>query len=168
MNKLTIATSMITLILLSFFSFDSDNQISKNDKGITSKAIHEISMLDKNQLEIEKEWLALQALSDLEKQKKILAKQPESNSNAKSLTIGGNDYNLLGIFIAQSESFILISPKLIDEKTNQKANMMKILQGQEITAGITLGELTSDKITLKSTEGTFEFKLFERNSNDTL
>ncbi|MBU2891940.1 hypothetical protein KO495_01225 [Colwellia sp. D2M02] len=174
MNKLTLVISMITLLWLSsdFWEYKSDD--STTDSDMATQVLHTPSELDNELLAVEEDWLAIQASADLAEAEKLALKNVDvADPNENILTIGDNSYNLLGIFMATDNPFILISLRnksKVSRKSklnHNHSNTMKVLLGQEITAGIVLSQLSSDKITLKGAKGTFEFKLFERNSNDT-
>lgn len=159
MKWLTISLSILTLYYLVNSLVSEDGSIIEDKKLST---ISTFSQPNKNTLKlaIEADWLI-----DHEKiaQEKKL-KQAQANKKADvvtqkpvklypTLTIAGVDYQLLGIFKSNNLPFILI-------KANKLA-IKKVVQGAEVSPGITLQQVLANKITLFSAGNTIEFKLFE-------
>lgn len=177
MNKLTIILSFLTFAWLSvdLFATGDNDETVVSDK-MASKFYPPLSVVE-SLLAIEEHWMKLQK-EDEEAQAEKLARnnkslEPEVDKS-KLLLIGDDSYQLLGIFVTQSTPFILV--KLLSKTSDQNSikntpsarssGIIKVLKGQEMSPGITLTELTSSKIILQGKDETFEFKLFERSSND--
>ena len=175
MTKIAGVISFITLILLASEFFESGSQLSKANRDNVSQRLVEPITIANELLIVEKEWLALQAQADLDKANKLLAKQNKNevdNNDNTLLKIGEGQYQLLGIFVNQDNPFILVKEvnKTAAKKQQKKtspSSVVKVLLGEELSTGIVLTELTSDRIKLQGKDEIFEFKLFERASNET-
>jgi hypothetical protein len=133
-------------------------------------------------LEVELVWQQLKA-------DRIKAKQPveyeadKTINNKDVLTLGDNKYALFGIFNAskhtnestiaiknsgmtndvQSKAFILIKALNKKDKSHE-AQMFKVMQGEQLSDGITLLTVTSNSIMFRQGTELIEFKLFEPKS----
>jgi len=173
MNKLAIAFSFITLVLLGADFFYSNEQDIKNGRSKASTEFYNPVVISKTPLAIEKHWLDLQKQAELARTEKLAAKNNNGEpkiDKTKLLTVGDNSYQLLGIFVSENTPFILVKP-LEPSNTKQAGNssssgIIKLLKGQELTPGIVLTQLTSNKIVLQGENETFEFKLFERSNHE--
>jgi len=155
----------LILSILTFYLFCSDFLIKdsqlKQNKNLTklSKFTPPETAVDK--LEIEKKWHGLKeqrvAAANASLQPKLKVKPTVKAKVLPTLTIAGIKYQLLGIFKKNNKPFILLKTK--NEKLKQ------VSQGTEISPGVILTSVSSDKITLTTTEKTIEFKLFERDNN---
>ncbi len=182
MNKLTVSLSFLTLLWLSVDLFGVADDEGKVANNKLSSNFYPPNSLSDALLAIEERWLSLQNEADKAQAEILAAKnkvvEPEIDES-KLLSFDGKSYQLLGIFVTNTTPFILV--KLLkqagDIESNQdkkkksmqstrKSGVIQIQKGQEISPGITLSELTSNKIVLRGKNKTYEFKLFERSSND--
>jgi hypothetical protein len=180
MRLVSILLSAITLMYLGilFVNEEKSDRIEAYTAN-TPKLVIPAYTSD-TQLEVEKVWQQLKA-------DRIKAKQPNKGATDKMpknkdvLTLGENQYALYGIFNAgkkeaiehdstehngsNSQSFILI--KALDKKEKSADTLMlKVIQGDELSKGITLVAVTSNSISFKQDNELIEFKLFEvKNDN---
>ncbi len=160
MKWLTVVLSTITLlVLLSELIVETSDAISNKEIAAV------VSLLPLNQnaekLAIEADWLIDHAKIAAGKRAKAETKNNKNNKGVikeavpsyPTLNIAGVDYQLLGIFKSDNLPFILLKAK--------KESIKKIIQGNEISSGIILKEVSATKIILDRAGKSIEFKLFE-------
>ncbi len=167
--------SMLTLVYLTF-TFVVDQQASHTtDQKSKSPVLVLPAYTSDTPLVVETIWQQLKA-------DRLKAKQPgtrkidEALKNRDVLTIGESKYALYGIFnvhkqgvIEQgkkeidghaSKAFILIKP-LVKKGKSADVVMLKVMQGEDVSEGVTLVTVTSNSISFKHDDELTEFKLFE-------
>lgn len=163
MNYLAIGFSIITLywLVADFLVFDATQKNNLEDQKIKAFVAPKEPL---NELVIEKEWIRARLERDEKEAKERIAqnnKQKPTKAKAKptypTLTVGGIDYRLMGIFKSKESTFILLKAP--------KNKVIKVIEGHEISPGIVLKKVSATKIILTRADETIEFKLFERNKN---
>jgi hypothetical protein len=178
MNKYAFLLSAITLIYLSYTLIveTKSNELIKPPQKIFRLVIP--AYISDTPLEAELKWKQLK--SDRNKVQKP-AGNPEGHvlKGKDVLTIGDNKYALYGIFNSSdgeaekgddkfieltAQTFILI--KKLSKKNNVAGStMLKIMQGETLSEGIVLVEVTSNSIKFKHDDNFIEIKLFDANSD---
>jgi hypothetical protein len=173
MNKLTLIICAITLLWLVWTTFDTEEVKVKNNSHQATDLITPYK-LSKDLLAVEEEWLLLQKNVDLAALEKLAMKNKNKNKNnplnERLLSIGDNNYRLIGVFLSDKQPFILI--KQINNQTAKKNadssnGLLKVILGDEINSGTILTHITSNSITLTTNQTAIEYKLFERSINET-
>ena len=178
MKFVTICLSVVTLMYLSYMFVIEDKSSQNTDKTLSQSHLIAPAHISDTPLEVEKVWHQLKA-------DRVKAKQPVEDAvddalkNKDVLTVGDNTYALYGIFNVSkdtdaikisgksndlpSKAFILI--KALSKKSkkdkSQKVQMLKVMQGEELSKGITLIAVTSNSISFQSADELIEFKLFD-------
>jgi hypothetical protein len=170
MRFVSILLSIVTLMYLGYLFVNDEKSdrietyTAKNPKLVIPAYISD------TKLEVEKVWQQLKA-------DRIKSKQPvkdnidETPKNKDVLTLGENQYALYGIFNASkndakehsrntSKAFILIKA-LAQKEKSAEALLLKVMQGDELSKGVTLVSVTSNSISFKQDDELIEFKLFE-------
>jgi hypothetical protein len=170
MNKLTIIICAITLLWLVLATFDNEKTEVKNNALKATELITPYE-LSKELLPVEEKWLLLQKNFDLAALEKLAAKNKGNQPNERLLSIGDNNYRLIGVFLSDNEPFILIKQIMTNQtaknNTDSSNGLLKVMLGEEINSGTFLTHITSNSITLTTNDKTVEFKLFERRINET-
>lgn len=160
MKWLSVILSMLTLYLFGSDFFINNSQ-NKKTKPVMELAMFIPPKAAVDKLEIEKQWHGLKeqriAAAKAVLQPDLKAKPEIKAKVLPTLTIAGIKYQLLGIFKTGDNPFILLKTK--------SEQLKQVPQGTEISPGVILTSVSSDKITLTTTEKTIEFKLFERDNN---
>lgn len=131
----------------------------KNQVEKPSNALTKPHLIDKNEMsEIEKDWREkqkayLQQLANKNKPKP--AEKPPKDT--LTLMLNGKNYKIYGTFVSRDKPFALIS----DGK-----KLRQVPKGQEITEGVVLHRIESNKITLAQQGKLIEYKIFERTKHD--
>lgn len=178
MRAIAVFLSVVTLIYLTY-SFIIGQKANKiTEKALNSPKLVVPAYISDTPLMVEEIWQQLKA-------ERIKAKQPvdkvdsSSLKNKDVLTIGKNKYVLYGIFNANKQNksanvkenskkmdvslgqpFILIK-SLVKKGNSEESIMLKVIQGDEISKGVTLTIVTSNSISFKKNDKLVEFKLFE-------
>jgi hypothetical protein len=74
-----------------------------------------------------------------------------------TLMVGGNNYELLGIFQSENSLFVLLK--------NENKDMLKLKLGDELLGEFTLTEISSNTIVFVNNNERLEYKLFEQNKH---
>jgi len=182
MKLVAIFMSAVTLVYL-VYSFILEQQFDHIvEKTTSSPTLVTPAYISNTPLTVERVWQELKA-------ERIKAKQPveknKNNSlkNKDVLTIGENKYVLYGIFNAKfnankqhentniknnsenldehsEQPFILIK-NLVKKNDSEKAFMLKVIQGEELSKGVVLSKVSSNSISFKQNNELIEFKLFD-------
>lgn len=179
MKFVTIGFSVLTLMYLSYMFIIEDKPNQDAGKTLSQSNLITPAYISDTPLEVEKVWHQLKA-------DRAQAKQPVGDvvdnalKNKDILTVGDNTYALYGIFNASkgssedtsaiknsvksndlpSKAFILIKA-LSKKDKSQKVQMLKVMQGEELSKGITLIAVTSNSISFQKADELVEFKLFD-------
>lgn len=178
MKVIAIFLSVLMLIYLTYTFVVEDKSSQKSEQVLKTSRLVEPAYISDARLEVEQVWQQLKA-------DRIKAKQPiedKVDNELKSkdlLTVGDNQYTLYGIFNANkdtsalnnngkpnnlpSQAFILIKALNIKDNKNkpEEAQMLKVVQGEELSKGIVLFAVTSNSISFKQAGELIEFQLFD-------
>lgn len=163
MKFLSVVFSIITLLYMSNDLFSSAT-LSGKEKTYKDIVAFTAPQLYENKLEIEEDWIEKKIkpvpnkLSIDKKNSALKNKEEKPKDDAYPLLkIGGENYQLLGIFLNDDIPFILLKAK--------SSLVKKVVEGKEISSGIFLKKILANKITLSHSGEIIEFKLFERNNH---
>ncbi|MCP4990440.1 MAG: hypothetical protein GY928_31705 [Colwellia sp.] len=175
MRLISILLSVVTLVYLSLLFVNQDSSDSIETYTANSPILVIPAYISDAPLEVEKVWQQLKA-------ERIKAKQPVKDTTDKTpknkdvLTLGENKYALYGIFNANEKSDKEQSRKGLSESSRKafilikalstkgkavEALMLKVVQGGELSKGVTLVAVTSNSISFNQDGELIEFKLFE-------
>lgn len=172
MNRLTLGLSLLTLIyfVLSFVEQLQAGELSS--QGLTFSKLKVPASIQSDLLPVEIAWHKIKSDS-------IKAKLPIDKtagllkSNNDILTFGEKKYILYGIFnsshsVNNSDRSAFILIKKLNSQTaqgeNNKASLLNIKQGGELSPGVVLKKVSSNSITFEHNNKVIEFKLFENNN----
>jgi hypothetical protein len=153
-------------------TFDAEEAKVKKNSHTATEFITPYK-LSKDLLAVEEEWLLLQKNFDLAALEKLAMKNKNKNNppNERLLSIGDNNYRLIGVFLSDKQPFILIKQIINNQTANKNADsgngLLKVILGDEINSGTILTHITSNSITLTTNQTAIEYKLFERSINET-
>lgn len=173
MKIIAIGMSLVIFIYLSmaFFTQQSDHQHSKA-LFVVPKAMKPAYIGDAP-LKVEQEWQKLKVEQLIPKDNSKVS----TDVNKDILSIGEQEYVLYGVFNAansnelkrlvknqpkgriENDAFILI--KALNTPKNIEAKMLKVIEGEELSKGVTLAIVTSNSISFKQDDELVEFKLFK-------
>jgi hypothetical protein len=175
MRFVAIFLSLVMLVTLTYQFFIEGKAIQNKDKIVKITELVIPAYISDTPLEVERVWQQLKA-------KRIKAEQPvevksdKSLKNKDVLTLGKSKYALYGIFNSSkngvveginkrqsgstAKAFILIKA-LVNEDKSAEASILKVMQGEELSEGITLVGVSTNTISFKQGDEQIEFKLFE-------
>lgn len=171
MRVIAIFMSVLTLsyLLYSFIIDQQASQVAQHSLGSPKWVVP--ANISSIPLKVETVWQQLKA--DRIKAKQPIEKVKQDSLQKKDiLTIGENKYALYGIFNGRNETgnnkqneplnqaFILIKA-LENKDKSTDISMLKVLEGDELSEGISLISVTTNSISFKQDDQLIEFKLFE-------
>jgi len=147
-------------VLTVYLLFDelSLSQQSAAEKQHEYKLPENIDPVKKQEiLPVEKEWLAY--LLEPEVKKPVPESQPEKTKKPPypTLTVGGKNYQLLGIFKKDDQPFVLL--KAVNSE------LIELKEGATLSENVVLQTITASAITLSQGDELIKFKLFERSDH---
>lgn len=149
------------LCLLTVYSLYSDLPFSESsftEKQQQYELYDNIDPVKKQQiLPVEKEWLAY--LNEPEVKKPKSEKKPDKTKKSPypTLSVGGKNYQLLGIFKNDKQPFVLLKAP--------NSELIELKEGATLTEGVTLQTIAASAITLMQGDELMKFKLFERSDH---
>lgn len=177
MKVIAISTSIVTLLYLSYAFISETSDIQLAEKDVAELRSVSPILISETRLEAENTW---QKLKDQKNKPKIppVKKKEKAVVNKDIFSIADKRYVLYGIFNAgitngtkksehtkqDSRAFILIKSYDNDnekQKNTSKSELLKVVQGEELSPGIKLVALSTDSISFKHEDNIIKFKLFE-------
>jgi hypothetical protein len=155
MKILVVLLSVLVVMILSIDLWQESHQPPQTSRTGSLANIVLPSTFAKEPLAIEKRWLNLQAKRELAQQAPQ-KKKPDINS--KTLTIGGIEYLLYGVFNQKYNPFILL--KGADNK------LVKLAIGQTVNELFVLSKIGNNNIVFQHDNKNIEFKLFEKTRDE--
>lgn len=149
---------LFSLLLLGYLVTDFVGQSNAANETSVSNATSSISIpkrFNDELLDIEKVWRTLKAEQNQPKSTETVEKDKPKNQHM--LTLGEQEYALLGIFNDPQAPFVLLK--------DATGNMIKLRKGDKLDENAELVAMQSDKIIFKQDNQSIEFKLFERKTN---
>jgi hypothetical protein len=150
MKGLALFISLLTLAILGIELFNSDH-----DKTLFKGSAENINLivpakLSQEMLSSELKWQKL--LEKKELNHSVSEKVDEPNKN--ELMIGGDKYELFGIFNVEKSIFVLLK--------NEAGEMLKLKSGDVISENFKLTKINSNTIVFANNNDRVEYKLFEQ------
>lgn len=176
MKVIAISASIITLLYLIYAFISQTSEIQLTENNIAELRSVTPVLTGETRLEVEKAWRQLKEERNKPKKPVVKKEKKKPVINKDIFSIGDKKYVLFGIFNADitkapkktkrikpdNQAFILI--KSYDDKKQTKApksELLKIIQGNELSPGIKLVALSSDSISFKHEDDIIKVKLFE-------
>lgn len=161
MKLLAAFLSLICVLWLAIpFWFTGADEQSGGHKSIstTTLKIKQNKVVNPLVAQWQDDYDAWQAELKQKETDKDKAQRPAAKQVGQLLTMGGQTFNLLGVFKQNRSQFALFK--------DEAGTLKKVTAGEQIADGVILVKVTTNSVTLNAEQQTKEFKLFKRLTTD--